>query len=302
MVTLIQPKSVQNKAFFDYFYKELKSITPFDVVGRMRVRKSSPSVYKEFVDVLLSIFLLDFWHRMKPIFSAKKTIYLFFDIHLFVHVFFAKITKAKLYAYIHEEMIYGISLSSKLKSLMYEYIKKNVNLIGPRTKYNISLLFQRPTCYDYRNKKDYLLLFGNWLPGKVELEVCESIRFIKDKYKYKIIRKGIGRNFEVERICDKVDICFISDDEKKKLFSECKYIYLPYVPTSQSGVLADCLSNSCFAIVRDKCDYKDYYLRDIIIQFDEIEKCEKYKNDFFQKIYDNVNKKNKIYFIKMLQD
>jgi hypothetical protein len=265
-ILLINPLSLAHAELRDYFAEALASfgveVTP---IGEMLPRTSSPNV----LQLLKSFFTRpDSWRRVGSAWSRKPKLYLFVDPFMVVDVLCSLVTRAPIIVFVHERRVYGRSLSSRIKAAIYKFLLARCIRIGPAEENRVDLLFGRPDDHVGDRQDNEILCFGNWFASKILPETAADLQRLSAKG-FHLVRMGVTEDKSLLDAFDNVLDRYATQAEKTAAFRRARYLYLPYTPTNQSGVLIDCLNFGLRVVLGHARLPQGYVLQEIAIDIDE---------------------------------
>lgn len=284
-VTLVNPLSSAHYEFADYVGSSLERAgAKVTRIGAMESRRSSPNVVGIIIEFLRR---RDRFARLKITISRQSKVYLFVDLFLVIDVLLSSLTKSPIVLYVHENRIFGRSLSSKVKQRFYRLVLERCVRMGPKEAHRVHLLFGRPL-EEAPGKENMVLCFGTWIKGKVSNNVQGELQELRNKG-FKLVRMGVTHDKTLLDEFDQTVDRFIEEEEKQDAFRRAKYLYLPYTPTNESGVIVDCLNNYVRVILGEENLPQDYVLFDIGLSIKNVGTEQKFN---FQEAYNKLDGDN----------
>ncbi len=292
MLLLMRPLSTYHRDFLEYI-EELLLLggVNYRTLGAQRPLKSSPGFLSSIARVKFVV--VDIERTMAAAFG-RNVFFLFPDLFTCLAVL-AKLTfqpDKEIYLYIHEpRIVINGKLSSRIKSVLYSWLIKRTNQIGPDSSNPIHLLHLQQDV-KIRNVSaavnQTVLFMGNWLEGKVSSDLIHVVRQLKERGN-RCVRLGYTEEKKFLTEFDEVIDMVFSNETKEDWLRKVDFLYLPYVPTSQSGVIADCLSYKVRCICSDAFRYEHFYLGGICTHLGILDQSSDVN---FDAIWDEVHKNN----------
>ncbi|NRP26534.1 hypothetical protein XMD420_000117 [Marinobacterium sp. xm-d-420] len=238
----------------------------------------------------------------KFLFGSDDRIYLFPEPLAFIDSILSIIFFRKCYVYIHEPKITIRKPSSLIKHIVQIIIIRLSVNIGVGSSYPIKLLF--PKADRKRENTDnplsIVLFFGAWIKGKVDERIWKTVFTLKS-HGFLTLRAGFTDESIKLPDFDEIVHGYVDDDTKHRLFQKADFVFLPYKPTAQSGIVADCLSYGIPVLV--DCLNNDIQKENsnFVSVLDLVEGCYIANKIDYDSLWDRINKENisnlKVHFL-----